>query len=95
MTTSSGHMSISQKQADKQEGIGRAPTQPVKKTYEYFEDIKAEFGRISWTDGEEVLTYAKVVVGSMFVFGMLIYLTDLVVHRVLGGLNALFTLIVG
>lgn len=95
MTTSSGHMSITQKQAEKQENMARAPTQPGKKTYEYFEDIKAEFGKISWTEGGEVLTYAKVVVGSMFVFGMLIYLTDLVVHRMLGGLDSLFKLIVG
>ena len=94
MTTNSGHMSLSQKQAEKQESVGR-PTQPAKKTYEYFEDIKAEFGKISWTEGGEVMTYAKVVVGSMFVFGMLIYLTDLVVHRVLGGLDGLFKLIVG
>lgn len=91
MTTSSGHMSLSQKQ----EGTGRAPAQPVKKAYEYFEEIKGEFTKISWTDGEEVFTYAKVVVGSTFVFGMLIYLADLVIHRMLGGFDALFRLIVG
>ncbi len=91
MTTSNGHMSLSQKQ----EGTGRAPSQPIKKTYEYFEEVKSEFGKISWTEGGEVKTYAKVVVGSMFVFGMVIYLTDLVIHRVLGGLDGLFKLIVG
>ena len=91
MTTNSGHMSLSQKQ----EETVRKPAQPIKKTYEYFEDIKSEFGKISWTEGEEVMTYAKVVVGSMFTFGMLIYLTDLVIHRMLGGLDGLFKLIVG
>ncbi|MBS0634888.1 MAG: preprotein translocase subunit SecE [Verrucomicrobia bacterium] len=84
-------MSLSQKQ----EGAGRAPAQPVKKAYEYFEEIKAEFGRISWTEGGEVLSYAKIVVGTTFVFGMLIYVTDLVIHRMLGGLDALFKLIAG
>jgi preprotein translocase subunit SecE len=91
MTISSERMSISQKQ----EGIGRMPAYPIKKTYEYFEEIKAEFTKISWTEGPEVFTYAKVVVGSTFVFGMLIYLTDLVVHRMLFGLDSLFKLIVG
>lgn len=88
-------MSLTQKQIEKPEGAGRIPAQPTKKAYEYFEDVKAEFAKISWTDGEEVMTYAKVVVGSMFVFGMLIYLTDLVIHRMLGGLDSLFKLIVG
>ncbi len=78
----------------KEEAI-RTPSQPAKKAYEYFEDIKEELTRISWTEGGEVLSYAKIVVGSMFVFGMLIYLTDLVVHRMLGGLDSLFKLIVG
>lgn len=84
-------MSLTQK---KEEAV-RTPSQPARKAYEYFEDIKLEFAKISWTEGGEVLGYAKVVVGSTFVFGMLIYLTDLVVHRMLGGLDSLFKLIVG
>lgn len=95
MTTSSGNMSLTHKQVEKTENAGRMPAQPAKKAYEYFEDVKAEFSKISWTEGEEVMTYAKIVVGSMFVFGMLIYVTDLVIHRMLGGLDSLFKLIVG
>lgn len=91
MTTSSGHMSLSQKQ----EGQARVPAQPIKKSYEYFEEIKAEFGRISWTEGEEVLHYAKIVVACTFVSAMVIYLADLVIHRLLGGLDAIFKLIFG
>jgi preprotein translocase SecE subunit len=91
MTTSSGHMSLSQKH----EGEAVRSSQPLKRAYEYFEDIKLEFTKISWTEGGEVMTYAKIVVASTFVFGMLIYLADLVIHRVLGGLDALFRLIVG
>jgi len=85
-------MSLGQKQ---QENIARVPTQPVKRSYEFFEEVKAEFFKISWTDGAEVFTYAKVVVGSTFAFGMLIYLTDLVIHRALFGLDSLFKLIAG
>ena len=84
-------MSLSQKQ----EGASKAQAQPIKKAYTYFEEIKAEFGKISWTEGGEVLTYAKVVVASTFAFGMLIYFTDLIVHRALAGLDVLFKIIVG
>jgi len=91
MTTSSGHMSLS----EKHENAGRVPAQPIKKSYEYFEEIKAEFGRISWTEGEEVLHYAKIVVGCTFVSAMVIYVADLIIHRMLGGFDALFKLIFG
>lgn len=84
-------MSLSQKQ----ESTVSAPTQPIKRAYEYFEDIKAEFAKISWTEGGEVFTYAKVVVVSTFFFGMLIYFTDLIVHRVLYGFDSLMKLIFG
>ena len=85
-------MSLTQKQEGAQVKL---PANPVKKAYEYFEEIKQEFARISWTEGGEVMQYAKIVVASTFVFGMLIYLTDLVIHRMLGGLDSLFKLIVG
>jgi preprotein translocase SecE subunit len=89
--TISGRMSVSQKQ----EGTRSNSSRPFKRAYEYFEEIKAEFVKINWTDGEEVLSYAKVVVASTFVFGMFIYLTDLVIHRALFGLESLFKLIAG
>lgn len=88
--TISGRMSLSQKQ----EGA-RVPSRPLKRAIEFFEEIKAEFLRINWTEGDEVLSYAKVVVISMFVFGMVIYVTDLVVNRGILGLDNLFKLIVG
>jgi preprotein translocase subunit SecE len=84
-------MSLSQKQ----ESAARAPAQKAFRLYEYFEEIKEEFFKISWTDGEEVMTYAKAVVGSTFVFGMLIYVADLVIHRALFGLDSIFKLLIG
>jgi preprotein translocase SecE subunit len=89
--TISERMSISQKQ----ENVRSAPSQPVKRTYEYFEEVKAEFFKINWTDGAEVFSYAKIVVGSTFAFGILIYVADLVVHRALAGFDGLFKLLIG
>ena len=88
--TISGRMSLSQKQ----EGA-RIPSRPIKRAIEFFEEIKAEFLKINWTEGDEVFSYAKVVVASTFVFGMVIYLTDLIVNRALFGLDTLFKLIAG
>lgn len=84
-------MSISQKQ----EGAVKVPARPIKRAYEYFEEVKEEFFKISWTEGDEVMTYAKAVVGSTFVFGMLIYVADLVIHRALFGLDSIFKLLIG
>jgi preprotein translocase subunit SecE len=73
----------------------RISAQPIRRSYEYFEEVKDEFLKISWTDGQEVLTYAKVVVGSTFVLGLSIYVADLFFHRVLSGLDMIFKWVVG
>jgi len=39
------------------------------------------------TSREELLTYTKIVVGATFVFGMTIYLLDLLIQGTLGSLN--------
>lgn len=73
----------------------QAKSQSVKKAYEYFDDIKSEFKKISWTEGGEVLTYAKAVVLSTFSFGILIYITDLLINRVLFSFDTIFKWLVG
>jgi preprotein translocase subunit SecE len=57
--------------------------------------IKDEFRKISWTNPEELLTYTKIVVIGTFFFGMGIYLMDLAIQGVLGGLGFLVRLIGG
>lgn len=79
----------------KPQSAPRVPSQPLRKAYGYFEDVKTEFSKISWTDGQEVMTYAKAVVGSTFVFGLLLYVADLFIHRVLFGLDTIFKWLVG
>lgn len=60
-----------------------------------FEEIKAEFFRISWTKKEERIVYTKVVVAATFVLGMAIYASDLLIQSTLWSLSALFRLLVG
>ena len=45
----------------------------AKGAFDYLEDIKAEFKKVSWTSREELQVYTKVVVGATFVFGMSVY----------------------
>jgi preprotein translocase subunit SecE len=58
-------------------------------------DIKSEFSKISWTNPDELITYAKIVVIGTFCFGMGIYFMDLVIQTVLSGLGSLMRLIGG
>lgn len=61
----------------------------VKKAFRRFEDIKAEFVKIQWTEDGEVISYAKIVVIATFVSGMVLYVADLFVHRTLSGFDAI------
>ena len=73
----------------------RPVAKPLKKAYEYFESLKAEFANIQWTEGGEVVTYAKIVVAATFFFGLAIYIADIVIHRLIGGFDVLFRWFVG
>lgn len=58
-------------------------------------NIKAEFGKISWTTPEELSAYTKIVVAGTFLFGMGIYVMDLVIQLVLNSLSFVMRLIGG
>lgn len=64
-----------------------------RKAFEFVGDIKSEFNKISWTSKQELNVYTKIVVGATFIFGMLVYATDLVIQRSLITLDAIFRLI--
>ena len=68
---------------------------PFRKAYAFFEEVKVEFWKIQWTEKEELRTSAQVVVVATFVLGMIIYLADLVIQRLLGGLEGIFQWLVG
>ena len=56
------------------------------------EELKSEFGKITWTPKSELLLCTKLIVGSTFFFGFAIYFVDLVVKGALDLLHALFLL---
>ncbi len=67
----------------------------MKKAFRRFEDIKAEFFRIQWTEDKEVLYYTKIVLIAAFASGMLLYVADLFVQKSLFAMNYLLRLILG
>lgn len=58
-------------------------------------ELKAEFKRIEWTSKQELILYTKIVLISIFVFGMLVYVVDLAIQGVLWGIQDLVRLIAG
>ena len=67
----------------------------VKRAFRRFEDFKAEFVRIQWTEETSVSYMTKVVVLATFVCGMVLYVADLIVQRALIGVNGILRLLFG
>jgi preprotein translocase subunit SecE len=61
----------------------------------YVRELKGELKKVTWTTKEELTLGTKVVIGSMFVFGMGIYLSDLLIKGVLEGFSTIIHLVFG
>ena len=81
-------MSVSTKIADLS-----AAKQKKKKRGSFFQGMKEEMKKVSWTSKEELKTCGKIVIGSIFVLGLGIYLIDLFIRLVLSGIGNLVRLI--
>jgi preprotein translocase SecE subunit len=72
-----------------------ASTFSSKQAVNFFGDIKSEFKKVSWTSAEELKVYTNVVVIGTFVFGMMVYLMDLLFQNCIFGLNFILRFIMG
>ena len=61
----------------------------------YVRELKEELKRVSWTSKEELFLSTKIVVGATFMFGLGIYLVDLVIQGSLNGLHTLVFKVIG
>ncbi len=61
----------------------------------YIRELKEELKRVSWTSKEELFLSTRIVVGSVFVFGLGVYLVDLVIQGSLSGLHTLVFKVIG
>lgn len=73
------------------------PTQilSTKRVQEFASEIKGEIQKITWTSRDELIFYTKLVVGATFLFGMAIYLLDLLIQASLVGLDFILRFISG
>jgi len=67
----------------------------VKKAFRRFEDLKAEFFKVHWTEDGNVRSYAKIVIVATFICGMVLYIADLIVQHALFGIDGLLRVIFG
>ncbi len=66
-----------------------------KKLVAFVGDVKQELKKIDWTDREELVAYTKVVLASVFLFGLFVYFNDLVVQGCLNTIHFLVRVIIG
>jgi preprotein translocase subunit SecE len=59
------------------------PASKKKKAFSYIQELKDELKKVSWTTKGELLLSTKMVISAIFLFGMGIYLFDLVIKGVL------------
>lgn len=68
---------------------------PAKQMQQFVTDVKDEIQKITWTNREELIIYTQIVVVATFLFGMAIYLWDLIIQAALAGLHGIVSLISG
>ena len=82
-------MTVSQKLAD----LSAAKKKKSKRKSNFFQDMKEEMKKVSWTSKDELKTCGKIVIGSIFALGIGIYLVDLFIRLTLDGIGNLVRLI--
>lgn len=66
-----------------------------KRVRDFVADIKSEIHKVTWTSREELIVYSKIVVLMTLVFGMSIYILDLMIQGTLGALSLILRFIGG
>ena len=66
-----------------------------KKIVAFVGDVKQELKRVEWTSKGELKSYTKIVLISTLIFGMFIYLIDLIIQGFLMGFNFLVKFFTG
>ena len=63
--------------------------------FSYFRDLRSEFKKISWTSRSELISNTKVVISSIFLFGLAIYVADIFIRFLLGLISSFSKFIIG
>lgn len=60
---------------------------PARRLFFFIQEVKEELKKVSWTSREELLLSTKLVVLATFIFGLGIYLADLLIKGSLDGIS--------
>lgn len=66
-----------------------------RKTVDFFGSLKQEFKQISWTNRKELKNYTKIILFSTFVVGLLVYIVDIGIQKILGVVHLIVQRIFG
>lgn len=66
-----------------------------KRSTAFFSELKQELKKVNWTTKEDLISATKIVIVSVFGFGIGIYLVDLAIKGLLTLIKKLFVLIFG
>ena len=72
-----------------------APSEVKTPKIGYLAELKKELRQVTWTSKDELILFAKIVVGATFAFGLGIYGIDLLIKGCLTGFKTLIHLIFG
>ena len=79
------NMTVAQKIA----GLNAVKKKKAKGKGNFFQAMKEEMKKVSWTSKDELKTCGKIVIGSIFSLGIGIYLVDLFIRLTLDGIGNL------
>lgn len=66
-----------------------------RKKLSFFREVQNELKKVTWTSKAELIMSTKAVLIAVFLFGLAIYLCDLVIHGAINGLGALARIVFG
>ena len=66
-----------------------------RKKVTYFREIQQELKKVTWTTKEELIVLTKIVVSTTFLFGVGIYLADLLIRGSLGFIQVIARFVAG
>jgi preprotein translocase subunit SecE len=68
---------------------------PQKKKQSFFREVINELKKVTWTSKEELLMSTKAVIIATFVFGLMIYVCDLLIRGTVTGIGTLVRMMFG
>jgi len=78
-------MTVSQKMA----ALNAAKKKKAKTKTHFFQDMKEEMKKVSWTTKEELAVCTRIVIGAIFALGLGIYVVDLSIRFILQSIGSL------